>query len=681
MLKLNTPSRQELSIVAIIILLLTCLSLYAIDASANNIIQQTPVQPQPTQQKGLISSKTSVANSKEVLILLKKSISRKSLLSLSDQIDLQNVSKVGNSSTVIQGETSIDLSKFKTQAMDKNYIEGVLTASNSKKYKPTTSNSPLDISTAKTSNTTFASDPLFKKTWYFNNNSIPLSDSWIAGTGKGVVVAVIDTGFDVSSPELINKIWTNPNYTPWTPYPGDTNGYHFYKRSPDVSDIGGTNHGTMVSTVLLGERNNNHSSSGMSPDATLMPLAVGSEDGFLDGISIIKAAGYAVDKKADVVNMSFGLLQKGKDVFDQMLENIVKDAPNTLFVASAGNDAYKLSPQSEFHSYPAFLNTFDNFISVGAIDRSFHRSGFSNYGPGVDLYAPGSEVPTGDGKYYSGTSFSAPIVSGMAANLISMRANEGVSELSAEELKKLLVSTSSDLIAGRVLNPLASLMVSGNIRQPEIVKLKRTNSNNIIVKVRVADNYLGAPIKCNNMFFNTHNKWQGGYDFCDISREFWINPSPKTNKKTNKGPALLVKYPNGKISRLGLRQGVFLKRTGSYKEKSKSKQPATGNEDISFKLNIVIKKRFWKKGWSTSLYTVSKNGRKSLVPGSYKSIRGNQLNKPHSIVIKKSMLHRLLNKNIQKSPNFRAKHIELLVKTDYKIVKRRIPISYRLASK
>jgi subtilisin family serine protease len=145
----------------------------------------------------------------------------------------------------------------------------------------------------------------------------------------------------------------------------------------------------------------------VAPDAMIMPLRIFDDSGNTDAFSIVRGIRYAVEHGADVINMSFGMTSES---------NAVKQAVKFAFdhgvtvVASAGNGNAS-TPQ-----YPA---AFNNVMSVAATDLKDKKASFSNFGDSIFVDAPGINIISAyPGGYYaiaSGTSFSAPFVTGEAA--------------------------------------------------------------------------------------------------------------------------------------------------------------------------------------------------------------------------------------------------------------------------
>ncbi|OMQ14538.1 hypothetical protein A7K94_0215920, partial [Modestobacter sp. VKM Ac-2676] len=247
-------------------------------------------------------------------------------------------------------------------------------------------------------------------------------DGWQATAGRGVVVAVLDSGLQVDHPDLQGALWTNPDEpcgsadSDGNGYAGDCHGWNFYRQSADVTNGGPANnsHGTTVAGVVAARAGNGVGSAGVAPDVTVMPLVVGS------GMSVdISAASqaivYAADNGASVVNASW-ISNSGPEI--PILTAAIEYArsKNVLVVAAAGNDA---GDRDTHLLYPASQSA-DNLIKVGASTAADRVADFSAYGArSVDLYAPGLFVytTTNDGGYdwISGTSIAAPHVAAAAA--------------------------------------------------------------------------------------------------------------------------------------------------------------------------------------------------------------------------------------------------------------------------
>jgi cell wall-associated protease len=204
-------------------------------------------------------------------------------------------------------------------------------------------------------------------------------------------------------------------------------------------------HNTMVSGIIAGNRVNGKGIKGIAQNVKIMPLNI-SPSGDEHDKDITMAIRYAVDNGAKIINMSFG-----KEF--SMHENWVLEAfkyaeeQNVLLVHSAGNNSQNVDEYKSFPrdiSYNGSKEICNNYINVGStshkLDSTF-VSDYSNYGKqNVDLFAPGEEIyTTGAGNIYktdSGTSFSAPMVSGTAALIWSYYPN-----LTATEVKQIIMDS------------------------------------------------------------------------------------------------------------------------------------------------------------------------------------------------------------------------------------------------
>ncbi len=204
-------------------------------------------------------------------------------------------------------------------------------------------------------------------------------------------------------------------------------------------------HNTMVSGIIAGNRINSKGIKGIAQNVKIMPLNI-SPSGDEHDKDITMAIRYAVDNGAKIINMSFG---KEFSMHEDWVLEAFKYAEehNVLLVHSAGNDSQSVD---ENESYPRDIRydeskeICNNFINVGSITHKLDStfvSDFSNYGKqNVDLFAPGDEIyTTGAGNIYkteSGTSFSAPMVSGTAALIWTY-----YPKLSVAEVKQIILDS------------------------------------------------------------------------------------------------------------------------------------------------------------------------------------------------------------------------------------------------
>lgn len=251
--------------------------------------------------------------------------------------------------------------------------------------------------------------------------------AWDRVTGSpGSVVAVIDTGADLTHPDLVNSLWKNPREVPkngidddGNGYVDDVNGYDFGDRDSDPTDS--VYHGTHVAGIIAATGNNLRGVAGVAFSNKIMVLKT-SRGESLSGSAVLEAIKYVVDQKragvdVSVINMSLGGNTLSEIEIDLMRYALAHDI---VVVASAGNEA---SNNDIIPVFPAQHNLLlKNVISVAAIDDTGSLASFSNYGFSVNLAAPGVDIlstlpvtPEGAYGFLDGTSMSAPYVSGVVA--------------------------------------------------------------------------------------------------------------------------------------------------------------------------------------------------------------------------------------------------------------------------
>jgi len=239
-----------------------------------------------------------------------------------------------------------------------------------------------------------------------------INQVWNYTLGDGVVVAIIDTGIVASNLEFKNSI--------------STLSYNSVTRTVGISEVTDDDgHGTSVASILAANHNNRNAMAGVAPNVELMviktnTLNLENESRFSEN-DIIDAIYYAVDNNADIINMSLGgegYNQLTQDAINYAYENQV------IVVAAAGNEG------NDSIIYPA---SYNNVVSVAAADDNKEIASFSVYNEYVDISAPGVDIVNitmnNDVVIGSGTSFAAPIVSGVLALYKSVYPNEDIEKL------------------------------------------------------------------------------------------------------------------------------------------------------------------------------------------------------------------------------------------------------------
>lgn len=224
--------------------------------------------------------------------------------------------------------------------------------------------------------------------------------------GDGVMIAVLDTGVDLSHPALKNRLLSGWDMVSDDPLPNDE------------GDGLGWGHGTHVTGILAK----------VAPQSQILPVRVLDSNGRGNTFTLAYAIEWAVKQGADVINLSLGAESDSRVLRDAIQQAI---SQGVVVVAAAGN----LNTAE-----PQFPASYPDVIAVTAVDSANHKADFANYGlRWVDLAAPGVGItstivgPQGSGyASWSGTSMSTPFVSGAVARLRQTQPNASVDQLAAQ---------------------------------------------------------------------------------------------------------------------------------------------------------------------------------------------------------------------------------------------------------
>lgn len=268
-----------------------------------------------------------------------------------------------------------------------------------------------------------------------------------------VIVAVIDTGVDISHPDLQGSIWMNEEEVngiknfddDGNGYIDDFNGWNFFQRDNDVfTNAKADGHGTHVSGTIAAQTNNGIGVAGVAQNVKIMVLKFIGINGGTTADAIL-AVRYAKDNGADAANNSWG-----GGGYDQALKDAIEDFGKP-FIAAAGNEA--ADNDLDAH-YPSSYDS-KNIISVASVENTGLMSDFSNYGiTSVDVAAPGgyiaSTYPGSSYAWMSGTSMATPHVSGIVALMLG--AKPGLTTLQVKEIVlKSAASNKLPSFAGKIL--------------------------------------------------------------------------------------------------------------------------------------------------------------------------------------------------------------------------------------
>jgi serine protease len=315
---------------------------------------------------------------------------------------------------------------------------------------------------------TTPNDPRYNEQW--NLKAIDIEKAWQKTKGKGIVVAVIDTG--VSRVEDLK----NTNFV---------KGYDFVNDREDASDDNG--HGTHVAGTIAQSTNNNFGVAGVAYEASIMPLKVLSGSGGGTISDIAEAIIFAADNGANVINMSLGGGGESK-LMQEAIDYAYKKG--VVIVAAAGNS----NRNAAF--YPA---RYPKVIAVSATSATGDKAPYSNYGAGVDVAAPGGAIARGkDGdsaggilqntidpstkqsvfRAFQGTSMASPHVAGVVALIEAsgVKDPEKVFQIVKQSSRKVADDTLNYYGAGH-LNAAAavSLASQGQLGIPDFLRWARDN--------------------------------------------------------------------------------------------------------------------------------------------------------------------------------------------------------------
>ena len=251
-------------------------------------------------------------------------------------------------------------------------------------------------------------DPLYaEKQWHLKRAGA--EKGWDYTCGKGVTVAIIDTGV---------ACFDKGPFMKGTDLAGTrcTGGYNFVDDNDQAVDDHG--HGTHVAGTVAQTTNNAMGAAGMAFCASLMPIKVLSKGGFGTVANVAEGIRFAADNGAQIINMSLGGPIKSRILADAVNHAIDK---GVLIVAAAGNSGRSVG-------YPA---AYPGVMAVSATDQNDKVAWFSSRGPEVAIGAPGVAVTqqtvceNGRNKCelfgtFNGTSMASPHVAGAAAMVVGL---------------------------------------------------------------------------------------------------------------------------------------------------------------------------------------------------------------------------------------------------------------------
>ncbi|MCX5086532.1 MULTISPECIES: type VII secretion-associated serine protease mycosin [Streptomyces] len=273
-----------------------------------------------------------------------------------------------------------------------------------------------------------------------------LDDLWSETKGKGVKVAVIDTGVDVKNAQLTRAVDTSKGKNLLPKGLKDDNGSKI-ERGKENGTTDTVGHGTRVAGIIAARPAKGTGFVGLAPEATIIPIQQNDAEGHGTAETLASAILYAKSVGAQVINISQDTANAVKPA--PQLEAAVNSAlaAKIVVVASAGNDGLDGKVKK---TYPA---SFPGVLAVAASDRNNERAAFSQSGDFVGVAAPGvdmvSTVPGAGHCSDNGTSFSAPYVAGVAALVKAKHPDWTAAEVVAQIEQTAERSTSGhDILVG-----------------------------------------------------------------------------------------------------------------------------------------------------------------------------------------------------------------------------------------
>ncbi|MEW1690309.1 S8 family serine peptidase [Streptomyces sp. NPDC091265] len=277
-----------------------------------------------------------------------------------------------------------------------------------------------------------SADTMRDREWYLDR--MQAAEMWKVSTGKGITVAVLDTGVIPSVSELTGKVLPGKNFV------DPQLGAH--------KDVDG--HGTAMAMLIAGNGVNGQGVKGLAPDAHILPLTVfgSTKESATNSVpALVSAIRYAADSEAKIINMSlaYEYFTPEQDELDQIQKAVdYAIQRGKLLFAGTGNRGDK---ENTF-AYPA---ASIGVAGVGAVDKTSSVTKYSVSGPQVALAAPGEEIPIlcggGQAGYCNsgGTSQATAIASASAALIWSKHPS-----WTGNQVLRVLMNTAGKPTEGKV---------------------------------------------------------------------------------------------------------------------------------------------------------------------------------------------------------------------------------------
>lgn len=422
-------------------------------------------------------------------------------------------------------------------------------------------------------------DPLYSQQWGLSAINLPQLWSMSKVDNRRPIIAILDTGVDITHPDLAANIWTNQTEADGQEFADDdANGYYddlhgwdFVNNTPIIDKgMDKNGHGTHCAGIAAACGNNGIGIVGANPDAFILPVKVMGDNGQGDVATIIRGIDYAIACNADVLSMSIGGFPSSA-LEEALRKGYAKDI---ISVGAAGNGGADINFLDRLIPSPSAPGCYDFVIGVMASDSYSDRAVFSNYdsdGPFYSRYteeydnaywnyevmAPGcgiiSTFPNGKYKELSGTSMATPLVAGAISRLLQVKGFDYARDkgliadiaMSVNDYNVFNVAAAANITEAnrQIVLCLASVKVDdslgdgdGNIDAGEVIDFYPTvrslggYAHNIKISVALADNIQDDAIEILN------NNVDLGYELNSQGSAISVNPIKiKINESLNDG--------------------------------------------------------------------------------------------------------------------------------------------------
>lgn len=403
---------------------------------------------------------------------------------------------------------------------------------------------------------------------------INMENAWkIRHHAQKAVVAIVDTGIDYLHPDIKENLWKNPGEIPQNNIDDDQNGFiddiygfNFTDLSQNNEIMDDNSHGTHVAGIIGAVADNKQGISGVFWRGNIMTVKFLDKNGAGYLSDAVKAIVYAADNNADIINCSWGIgFPKPASLFIKQAISYATDK-GALVIAAAGNESDNVGTENLGYE-PASV---EEVMAVSSVERDRSLSWFSNYGPKIEVAAPGGDYILSllsskanltydelerkvTDKYirFKGTSMAAPYVSGAAA-LVKTH----FPHLSMQEVRQRIRGTA---IQRKI--PLDKKFIGAGI-----INVNKALTQKIPAKIIVSDIDFGVT--------KNRNKRLDPNESVRLSlklKNYWQELENITIWLTSKSPSLNIKDKKVTVKNLKPGKEIFLDREFPIKIKSTAK--------------------------------------------------------------------------------------------------------------